>query len=317
MDDDPAERSDTGPTLPRAGGLTSAPVDVGYLGLNDAAGMRPDALAVELEDRGYESMWLPEHSHIPSSRKTPYPGGGPLPEGYWRMMDPLVSLAIAAGATTDLRLGTGICLVLEHDLLDLACATATLDVLSNGRLHLGVGVGWNEEELANHRPDVPFGQRYSAMRERVAALRAAWTEETASFAGRWDRFDESWVYPKPVQGSIPVALGNAGPVGISHAAAYADEWCPIDASVLNTSGRPDVPGGIELFRAKAAESGRDPDAIPITIFAMGRISIDRLLSYGALGVHRVVLPPPSMEPHDADETRRHLDGLTSVLEALR
>ena len=144
-------------------------MDIGYLGLNDAGGIRPDHLAAELEDRGYESLWMPEHSHIPTSRKTPYPGGGDLPEGYWRMMDPLVSLAVAAGATSSLRLCTGICLVLEHDLLDLACATATLDVLSGGRLQLGIGVGWNEEELANHRPDVPFRHRYRAMRERVAA----------------------------------------------------------------------------------------------------------------------------------------------------
>jgi probable F420-dependent oxidoreductase len=291
-------------------------VDIGYLGLNDAGGIRPDHLAAELEDRGYESLWLPEHSHIPTSRKTPYPAGGDLPEGYWRMMDPLVSLGLAAGATTSRRLGTGICLLLEHDLLDLACATATLDVLSGGRLRLGVGVGWNEEELANHRPDVPFSQRYSAMRERVSALRAAWGQEAASFEGRWDRFDEAWVYPKPVQGSIPVLLGNAGPLGIEHAATYADEWCPIDASVLNTTGRPDVPGGIALFREKAAEHGRDPDSIPITIFAMGRLNIDRLRSYGDLGVHRVVLPPPSMELHSADDTRRHLDGFTAVLEAL-
>src|SRR5262249_5772631 len=162
--------------------------------------------------RGYDSVWLPEHSHIPTSRKTPYPAGGELPEGYWRMMDPLTSLGLAAGATTSLRVCTGICLLLEHDLLDLALATAPLDLRSNGRLTLGIGVGWNEEELANHRPELPFRQRYSAMRERVAALRAAWTEETPSFAGRWDRFDEAWVYPKPAQGSVPVALGNAGPV---------------------------------------------------------------------------------------------------------
>jgi probable F420-dependent oxidoreductase len=260
---------------------------------------------------------MPEHSHIPTSRATPYPGGGPLPEGYWRMMDPLVSLAVAASATTSLRMCTGVCLVLEHDVLDLACATATLDVLTNGRLTLGVGVGWNEEELRNHRPDVPFRERYSAMRERIAALRTAWIDETPSFAGRWDRFEESWVYPKPRQRSVPIALGNAGPVGIEHAAAYADEWCPIDASMLNTGGRPDVPGAIALFREKAAAEGRDPDTIPITIFALGRLSLKRLVSYADLGVSRVVLPPVSMVPHAEDETLRHLDGLGEVVETLR
>jgi probable F420-dependent oxidoreductase len=292
-------------------------VRLGYLALNDATGIRPDRLAAELEGRGFESMWVPEHSHIPTSRATPYPAGGPLPEGYKRMMDPLVSLAIAAGATTSLRLCTGICLVLEHDVLDLACATASLDVLSNGRLTLGVGVGWNEEELANHRPDVPFRQRYVAMRERVAALRAAWTDETPSFAGRWDRFDESWIYPKPRQESIPVALGNAGPLGIEHAAAYADEWCPIDAGMLNTDGRPDVPGAIAMFRDKAVANDRDPASIPVTIFALGRLSMKRLSSYPGLGVERVVFPPPSMEPHGSDETLRHLDELDELVAALR
>jgi probable F420-dependent oxidoreductase len=288
----------------------------GYLALNDAGGIRPDRLAAELEGRGFESVWMPEHSHIPTSRRTAYPGGGELPEGYWTMMDPLVSLAVAAGATTSLRLCTGICLVLEHDLLDLACATATLDVLSGGRLTLGVGVGWNEEELANHRPDLPFGQRYRAMRERVAALRTAWTEDRPSFAGTWDRFEESWVYPKPAQGRIPVALGNAGPVGIDHAAEYADEWCPIDASLLNTGGRPDVAGGIAMFRDKAAAHGRDPDAIPITLFAFGRMSPPRVATYAELGVSRIVLAPPSMHPHTADETLRHLDAAAGLVTAL-
>jgi hypothetical protein len=155
------------------------------------------------------------------------------------------------------------------------------------------------------------------MRERVAALRAAWTEETPSFAGRWDRFDESWIYPKPDQGSIPVALGNAGPLGIEHAAAYADEWCPIDASMLNNGGRPDVPGAIAMFRERAGANGRDPDTIPITVFALGRLKLDRIISYAGLGVSRIVLPPPSMELHSEDETLRHLDRLDDVVEALR
>jgi probable F420-dependent oxidoreductase len=290
---------------------------VGYLGLNDAAGIRPDRLAAELEARGFESVWLPEHSHIPTSRRTPYPAGGDLPEGYWRMMDPLVSLALAAGATSTLRLCTGICLLLEHDLLDLACAAATLDVLAGGRVTLGVGVGWNEEELADHRPDVPFRHRYRAMRERVDALRTIWREERPRYAGEWDRFEESWVYPKPIRGSIPVALGNAGPVGIAHAAEYADEWCPIDASMLNTGGRPDVAGAIAMFRDSAAAAGRDAGAIPITIFALGRLSLPRLQSYVELGVSRIVLPPPSMDPHTEDETLGHLDRLGDVVSALR
>ena len=287
----------------------------GYLTLNALDGIRPDDLARELEQRGFDSIWVPEHSHIPTSRATPYPAGGALPDGYWNNMDPFVSLAMAAQVTTDLELCTGVCLLLEHDVLDLACSTATLDALTGGRLTLGVGVGWNEEELANHRPDLPFKLRYSAMEERVEALRVAWSEDEAAFEGRWDRFEESWIYPKPADGTIPVALGNAGPLGIEHAARYADEWCPIDASMLNTGGRPDPAGAIDLFRTKAAEAGRDADALAISIFAMDR-RVDRLARYGELGVDRLVFFPPTMHVHSADDTLRHLDDLAETMAAL-
>jgi probable F420-dependent oxidoreductase len=288
----------------------------GYLALNDAGGIRPDVLARELEQRGFDSVWMPEHSHIPAARETPYPGGGDLPNGYWQMMDPFVSLMAAASATTTLTLCTGICLVLEHDLLDLAVTVATLDVLSAGRVVLGVGVGWNVEELRNHRPDLPFSQRYSAMRERVAALRAIWTEDEPRLDGRWDRFSTSWVYPKPQQCPVPIALGNAGPTGIRHAASYADMWCPIDASLLNTSGRPDVDGGVQLFRELAAEAGRDPATIPITIFAWNVPKPARLAHYADLGVERVVLPPPSMSTVDAAATLRYLDSVADAVAEL-
>ena len=287
----------------------------GYLTVNAIEGIRPDVLASELEARGFDSIWVPEHSHIPVSRQTPYPAGGDLPEGYWRMMDPFVSLAMAAQATTTLELCTGICLLLEHDVLDLACTTATLDALSGGRLRLGVGVGWNEEELVNHRPGLPFKLRYSAMEERVAALRTAWADEEASFEGRWDQFTSSWVYPKPVKGTIPVSLGNAGPLGIEHAARYADEWCPIDASMLNTGGRPDPAGAIDLFRSKATDAGRPAEDIPISIFSMGNRR-DRIERYGELGADRVVFMPKTMELQDEAATLRHLDELADMVNEL-
>ena len=287
----------------------------GYLTVNAIEGIRPDVLASELEARGFDSIWVPEHSHIPVSRQTPYPAGGDLPAGSWRMMDPFVSLAMAAQATTTLELCTGICLLLEHDVLDLACTTATLDALSGGRLRLGVGVGWNEEELVNHRPGLPFKLRYSAMEERVAALRTAWADEEASFEGRWDQFTSSWVYPKPVKGTIPVALGNAGPLGIEHAARYADEWCPIDASMLNTGGRPDPAGAIDLFRSKAADAGRPAEDIPISIFSMGNRR-DRIERYGELGADRVVFMPKTMELQDEAATLRHLDELADMVNEL-
>lgn len=292
-------------------------MEFGMLTLNHIGGIRPDVVARELEDRGFDSVWVPEHSHIPVDRTSPYPGGGDLPDGYWNMMDPFVSLMAAASATSSIRLATGICLVLEHDLLDLACTVATLDALSGGRALLGIGVGWNEEELVNHRPDLPFKRRYSAMRDRVAALRAAWTQDEASHDGPFDRFSPSWVYPKPAQGTVPIALGNAGPVGIRHAAEYADEWCPIDASLLNTDGKPDVAGGIEMFRKLAAEAGRDPERLPISLFSWGPPKPSRYERYQELGVQRIVLPPPSMSTEGPDRTLEYLDEVTPVIEPFR
>jgi probable F420-dependent oxidoreductase len=258
---------------------------------------------------------VPEHSHIPTSRRSPYPNGGQLPGTYFHMMDPMTSLVAAAATTTTLKLCTGICLVLEHDVLDLACTVATTDVLSQGRVVLGIGCGWNEEELENHRPDLEFRHRYSAMRERVDALRTAWRDETASYDGRWDRYTESWVYPKPVSGTVPIALGNAGPLGIKHAAEYADEWCPIDVGVMNVDGKPDVVGGIAKFRELAAEAGRNPDDIPISLFVWGRPRMDRLEGYAAAGVSQFVFTPVNFDLPSADDTLRYLDELAPVLSA--
>jgi probable F420-dependent oxidoreductase len=286
----------------------------GYLSFNHAEGIDPATLAKELEASGFESFLLPEHTHIPASRATPFPvPGGELPPAYYRIMDPMVSLMAAAGVTSTLKLSTGICLLLQHDVLDLAKTTATLDVLSGGRFTLGVGVGWNEEELANHRRDLEFKQRYSAMRERVAALRTAWSEEVASFEGKWDNFEPSYIYPKPINGTIPISLGNAGPLGIRHAAEYADEWAPIDAGMLNVDGRPNVPGAIELFRQLATDAGRDPDTIPITIHA-GGFSEKRFESYRELGVERLVLFPPKPSILAAEDTLRHVEKLAEFID---
>jgi probable F420-dependent oxidoreductase len=287
----------------------------GFFAMNSAAGIRPDRLAAELEGRGYDSVWMPEHSHIPTSRRTPYPAGGELPDGYLNMMSPFVSLAAAVAATSTLTLATGVCLALEHDLLDLATTASTLDVLSDGRLLMGIGAGWNAEELANHRPDLPFGKRYAALTERVAALRALWSNDPASFHGEFDRVDESWVYPKPANGTIPVALGMAGSKGRPIAAAIADEWCPIDVEMHAADGRMSVTAAIEQFRGEVADAGRDPAGVPITIFAMKPPRFDIVERYASLGVSRVVFGPHEMTLHDADTTLRHLDALQPIIEA--
>jgi probable F420-dependent oxidoreductase len=229
------------------------------------------------------------------------------------MMAPFVSLTAAAMATSRLKLATGVCLILEHDLLDLACTVATLDVLSGGRLLLGVGVGWNREELANHRPELPFAKRYAAMRERVAALRRIWSEDEPAFSGSWDRFSASWVYPKPVAGRVPVALGNSGPLGIRHAAEYADEWCPIDTMLIGPDGKPDVVGSVGRFRALVADLGRDPARVPISLFMFCRPTPARLERYAALGLERIVLSAPDAELRDQSTTVRHLDELAPIV----
>lgn len=286
----------------------------GYSTMNSAAGLLPSRIGPELEARGFESMWVPEHTHIPTSRVTPHPTTEPIPSGYLHMMDPLVSLAAAASVTQRLTLGTAVCLVLQHDAVALAKAVATLDVVSGGRVILGVGTGWNVEELADHRPDLPFKQRYSAMEERVATLRALWADSEAGVDGRWDKVSPSYVFPKPVQGTVPIALGNAGALGLEHAARYADEWMPIDAMLRGPDGRPDVAAGVLHFRRLVAEHGREPDSVPITLFMFSRPTDARIERYAALGIHRLVLSVPTAEVVGPDTIVRDLDDLTPIVQ---
>ena len=287
----------------------------GFLAVNSAIGIGPGRLASEVEARGYESVWMPEHSHIPTSRRTPYPAGGELPDGYLHMMNPFISLAAAIETTSSLALATGVCLALEHDLLDLATTASTLDVLSGGRFLMGIGAGWNAEELANHQPDLRFGQRYRALEERIGALRALWSDDPAAFDGEFDRVDESWVYPKPANGTIPIALGMAGDRGRPIAAALADEWCPIDVEMHAPDGRMSASASIEQFRTEVVAAGREPDSVPITIFAMKPPRADIVEKYAGLGVARVVFGPHEMTLHDADATLRHLDALQPIVDA--
>jgi probable F420-dependent oxidoreductase len=289
----------------------------GYLSHNHAGGIRPDDLARELEARRFDSLWVGEHTHIPvgsDARRVEYPGGGPMPDSAWSTMDPFVSLAIAAGASTDLVLATGVCLPLEHDLLDLACTVASLDVLARGRLLLGIGFGWHPDEHTQHRPDIPFAQRHQAVRERVRALRAAWAGDGAEFHGTWDRFERSIIRPQPVGGAVPIALGGAGPIGMRHAAEYADEWCPVDVALVDSAGRRDVGAAIVRFHELAAELGRDPATIPITLVMWARPTRERIDRYAALGVARLVFAPESPSVHGADATLAHLDRLAEVVD---
>ena len=248
--------------------------------LNDP---HPAELAQALEQRGFESLWYGEHSHIPTARTTPYPAGGDLPEPYKLMMDPYLSLMTAANATSRLRLGTGIALLMERDIFSQAKTIATLDRLSAGRVIIGTGVGWNQEEYENASAH-PFNKRYAVLRETVAATRQLWTENEAEYHGDYIDFDPVWAFPKPRQaGGPPVFLGAMGPLGRKHAAAWADGWYPVDVAMG------DVATTLAEFREEVRRAGRDPDDIEINIQIMDTGNLDKLKTYRDLGVQRATI----------------------------
>lgn len=284
-------------------------VKLGFSSMNTPEDERPDVLARALEARGFESLWIGEHPHIPAERRTPYPAGGDMPEQYKRMMDPFVSLTAAALATESLLVGTSVALPLEHDLFAFAKAVATLDHLSRGRFQLGVGVGWNEEELANHRPDIPWPQRYRALAECIGALRALWTEDEASFRGRWFAFDRVWSHPKPLTRPHPPLLcGMAGRLGTDQAVAWADGWLPMDVALGDVARR------IGRFRAAVAEAGRSE--VPVSLVTWGDPSLDALKRYRDLGVARVVLGPARAGWDDPASTYPYLDRYAAWVDEL-
>lgn len=280
-------------------------MDLGFTTMNTPEDLRADVLAQALEDRGYRSLFMGEHPHIPASRRTPYPTGEVMPDQYRRMMDPFVSLTMAAMATERLELGLGVCLVLEHQVLDLAKSAATLDLVSGGRLLFGVGVGWNAEELANHRPDIAWAQRYRATEECVGALRACWTEEESSYHGKFFDFEAVWSFPKPAQQPHPaVLLGTGGKLGTEHAIRWADGWMPVDIALGDVSRR------ITSFRRMAAEAGRE---IPISLVTFGDPDPDTLRRYRDLGVVRTILGASRTGWDDPATTMPFIDRYASLV----
>lgn len=275
----------------------------------------PDKMARELESRGFESFWVGEHSHVPVTRETKPLDGGELSPVYSHIMSPMVSLGAAAATTQHITLGSGVILVLEHDLIDLALQAATLDVLCKSRFLMGVGCGWLAEELATHRPDIPFKKRFSAMRERVAAMRAIWREDIVSFEGQWDKIPKSWVYPKPVGGSIPIVMGGWGPVSMAHAAEYADAWMPVDIRLCGDDGRPNVAGGLAKFRQMLAAEERRPDSVEISMYLIDFPTPQIIEGYERLGIERVVILPPPDRLSTEDDDLRLFDRLAPLIEA--
>ncbi len=273
---------------------------IGYFPTDD--GVDPPTLARMAEERGFESLLFTDHTHIPAARETAYPPGGELPREYSRLYDPFVALIAAADATARLRIGTGICLVVERDPIVTAKQVASVDRLSGGRMLFGVGAGWNLEEMRNHGTDP--ARRFGILRERVEAMREIWTADEASYHGRHVDFERIWCWPKPLQeGGPPVLVGGHGSGVIDRVLTFGDEWMP------NRIGDDDrIRARIERLRRAGVDAGRGP--IPTTLCnATG--DPDVLERYEAAGVHRAVF---WLAQGDDSDTERRLDRRAAEIE---
>jgi probable F420-dependent oxidoreductase len=248
--------------------------------------IRPDHLAREVESRGFESLWFPEHSHVPTSRETPWGGqkdAPPLPEQYWHTYDQFVALAYAAAATSTLRLGTGITLVAQRDPIWTAKEVASLDHLSGGRLTLGVGYGWNKEEMGQH--GTAYLERRCVLREKIMLMKALWTQDEAEFSGDLLSLEPSWAWPKPVQRPHPPIIMGAdpGPKTLLDIVDFCDGWIPL-------ATRHDIAGRVDRVRQAVADADRDPAAFEVTAYGAKPDNLDALAD---AGVDRAVfnLPP--------------------------
>ena len=259
-------------------------------------------VARDVEQRGFESLWLPEHTHIPVSRKTPYAGGAELPKEYAHTLDPFVALAAVATATKHIRLATGISLLIERDTITMAKTLATLDLLSNGRAILGVGGGWNREEAEHH--GVEWSQRFQKLEEQITAIKIIWANDEASFHGEHVRFDPIWSWPKPIQRPRPpILLGGETDHTLRRVIKYCDGWLPRarDPEIIVR--------GIARLNELAEEAGRDTESISINVFAP-RPDAELIDRFKSMGVARIVLWLP---PEDSDAVSQRLDRYTRFL----
>ena len=264
----------------------------------------PAVLAKAMEERGFDTLWAPEHSHIPFSRKTPFPLGTELPKRYYDVMDPFVTLTAAASATKTLRLGTGICLIAQRDPIQTAKLVASIDQISGGRFVFGVGNGWNQDEMENHGTD--FAHRHKLARERIEAMQAIWTQEAAEYHGEFVDFGPMAAWPKPAQKPHPpILVGGAFPYSARRAIRYGNGWLP---QVTRADQAP-LTEVIPRFRQMAADAGRDPAAMTI---AIGAQPLDAALieKYAALDVDMVY---PSLESAKADVILPQLDQWAKLI----
>jgi probable F420-dependent oxidoreductase len=249
-----------------------------------------DELARQSEACGFESLWVPEHTHIPTSRRTPWPGGAELPKEYSHTYDPFISLMLAAAVTRNLKLGTGICLVIERDTITMAKEVASLDRLSGGRFLFGIGGGWNAEEMAHH--GTAYKARFKKMGEQVRAMKEIWTQDVAEFHGEHVNFEPIWCWPKPLQQPHPpVLLGGESSYTLQRVVDYGEGWFP-------RSRNPElVTKGMAELKDRAAKAGRDMQTISVSVFGVS--GNQKLLdTYRDIGVTRVILRLPS-EGRDA------------------
>jgi probable F420-dependent oxidoreductase len=269
----------------------------------------PIELAERAEEAGFESLWFPEHSHIPTSRQTPWggrPGAAPLPDWYWRTHDSFVALGAAAARTDRLRLGTGITLVPQRDPIWLAKEVATLDHLSGGRVIFGIGYGWNREEMASH--GVAYRRRRALLREKILMMKALWTEEVASFDGDIIHLEPSWAWPKPIQQPHPpIILGAAaGPKSITDMVEFCDGWMPL-------ATRHELGERVDAVRMALSDAGRDPAAFDITAYSV-KPELGRLRQLEGLGVNRAVF---SLPQGGREEALAAVERLVALVEEFR
>ncbi len=252
--------------------------------------IRIDDLARAAEERGFESLFVTEHTHIPASRRTPFPGGGELPREYSHTLDPFIGLTAAASVTRTLKVGTGICLVIEHDPIVLAKVIASLDHLSGGRVLFGIGAGWNAEEMENH--GTAFKTRYRLLRERVLAMKEIWTKDAAAFHGEFVNFDPIWSWPKPAQRPHPpVLLGGESGYTLQRVVDFCEGWFP------RGRAHDAILSGLADLRARAARAGRDMRTISVSVFG-AKADEATLDAYAKAGITRAILRLPS-EGRDA------------------
>jgi probable F420-dependent oxidoreductase len=278
-------------------------MDLGVCYFPTDYGIDMSELGRALEDRGFKSLYLPEHTHIPLSRRTPFPGGGELPKRYSHTHDPFVALSFAAAVTKKLKLGTGILLVPQHEPIVTAKAIASLDQLSGGRFVFGIGGGWNVDEMENH--GATHANRFKIMREHVLAMKALWTEEKASYHGEFVKFDPVWSWPKPTQKpNPPILLGGETDHTLRRIIEYCDGWLPRPRGF-------DPVQGIERLHRMASEKKRDPKTLSVTVFGAPADSAV-LASYAKSGIDGALLAIPDVS---RDEILRQLDQWAPLAKA--